>query len=151
MKHKTLKKQFAINSDQQPIDILIQFMKEMNQWEKQRWEEQEKSKTTRKVMILNLHRELIGMNNIFAKYCTPKKRAKNLVGAYSFPAEYDPDNEVIIETVIESNRRAVIYTKQKLGFQLLIRYVLLRRGGQWLIDNKQWRTDNKQRWNRGIL
>jgi hypothetical protein len=139
----------ALIANEQPIDVLIQFMKEMNQWEKQCWEEHKE--TTHKAMIRKLQRDLARMNKIFAKYCTPKKRVHNLVGAYSFPPEYDSDNEIILETVVESTRRVVIYTKQKFGFCLHLRYVLLRKGDQWLVDNKQWRVNSNQKWKRGIL
>jgi len=151
MRKQTLGKQVIITANQQPIDVLIQFMKEMNQWEKQRWEEQEKIKENSKNILQQLRHEYVQMNKIFKKYCIPKKRVNNIVGAYSFPPEYDPDNEIILETVIESNRRVVIYTKQKLGFRLFKKYVLLKKRGQWLIDNKQWRADINQKWERGIL
>jgi hypothetical protein len=118
MNRKLSSEQYVLAASEQPIDELIQFMKEMNHWEKQCWEEHQATKTTHKTMIQNLQRDLTRMNKIFAKYCTPKKRVHDLVGAYSFPPEYDLNNEIILETVIESTRRAVIYTKQKNGFRL---------------------------------
>jgi NTF2 fold immunity protein len=151
MNRKLSSEQYVLAASEQPIDVLIQFMKEMNQWEKQCWEEHQEKKTTHKTMIQNLQRDLTRMNKIFAKYCTPKKRVHNLVGAYSFPPEYDSNNEIILEAVIESTRQVVIYTKQKIGFGVHLRYVLLRKGDQWLIDNKQWRINNGQKWKRGTL
>jgi len=151
MKHKISPKQNVMLAYQQPVDVLIQFMNEMNQWEKQCWIDYEKALANHEGIILKQKRDLARMNEIFAKYCTNKKRVKNLVGVFSFPPEYDPHNETILETVFESNSRAVIYTQHKVGFCLHFKYVILRKGKHWLIDNKQSRVNSNQKWKRRIL
>jgi hypothetical protein len=151
MKNKNSPKQNIMIAYQQPVDVLIQFMNEMNQWEKQCWIDYKKALSNNDDIILKQKRDLARMNEIFAKYCTTKKRVKNLVGVFSFPPEYDPDNETILETVFESSSRVVIYTQHNVGFRLHFKYVLLHKGKHWLIDNKQSRVNNNQKWKRRIL
>lgn len=78
---------------------------------------------------------------IFEKFCTPKKRAHAPTGLHrgiGSPPQYDPQEELITEIAEESPTRVVIKTLRTLFPMGEFFYVLLKRGGRWLIDSRQW-------------
>jgi hypothetical protein len=85
---------------------------------------------------------------ILAAHCTPRPRPRSEALSWGTP-EYDPRTERLVKVVHESARRAVVYTKQLTGFESERRFVLLRVGGRWLVDNVQLRVGRK--WERVCL
>ena len=75
---------------------------------------------------------------IFDKYCTPRKRVygqrRYSVGT---PTQYQPRAERILEVSYKSPYRVVISTERTKGFEGIYQYVLVRRGGRWLVDNRK--------------
>jgi hypothetical protein len=132
-------------ADYQNLAVLQAFFREMNSWERDCW-----SRRKDPDIDGRNKRHLASMQEIFVRYCTPKERKYGRLGSYSNPPEYDPQAEKILEQALESSRRAVITTQQTTGFCHKCRYVLLRRGNQWLVDNKQWQ-DHTGKWNKVAL
>jgi hypothetical protein len=66
------------------------------------------------------------------------------------PPEYQPAHEEMLETTIESPRRAVVYTQQNTGFRHRRMYVLLLKGGRWLLDSVKWQRHDGT-WSNGGL
>jgi hypothetical protein len=85
---------------------------------------------------------------VLAAHCTPRPRPKSEVLSWGSP-EYDPRTEQLVRVVHESARRAVVFTKQLAGFESERRFVVLRVGGRWLVDNVQLRVGRK--WERICL
>jgi len=133
-----------------PVDVLKQFMAEMNRWERRAWEEHNQTVAAGGDLPAKHLRDLAAMNAIFAKFCTPKGRAHNHAGVFGRPPAYDPDAEAVLQVIAESTKRVVIYTQQRTGGHFNYRYVLLRRGNQWRIDNRQ-RLGLNEKWVRDIL
>lgn len=121
-----------------PIQVLQAFMTAMHEWERNSYQEFEKVRNGDGDWISERQHRLQGINEIFAQYCTPKDRPLGRQGSFSHPPEYDPETEQVLEIVEESKRRVVIFTQEGSGFRHKNRYVLLRKGDKWLIDNKQW-------------
>ena len=82
---------------------------------------------------------------MFARWCTDKARPYGRNGSFGQPPEYQPEHEQILETRLESPRRAVVETQQGTGFKNKVRYTLLRKAGGWWIDNKK-RAAANGRW-----
>jgi hypothetical protein len=79
--------------------------------------------------------------NIFAKYCTPKKRAygrpENVSIGYPPDYEADPAMEPITSVETPTRSRIVIETKQQFNLKYRCQYVLLKKGDRWLVDSKK--------------
>jgi hypothetical protein len=74
---------------------------------------------------------------VLERYCTPKRRPQSEVLDWGTP-EYDPKTERVLKVTSESPRRVVILTVKSDGIMdWKRRYVLLKQGGEWLIDSKQ--------------
>lgn len=90
---------------------------------------------------------------IFGRHCTLKRRAYS-GGSLGDQPMYDPEAERVDDVVNESARRTVIYATRT-GHVLYQgqrrRYVLLRRGDDWLVDNIQVYDDHKAAWVRSAL
>lgn len=118
-----------------PEEVLLAFIAAMNNWEKQCWEDYRKQQTSG-YDPERLCRNLERMNAIFAEYCIPKKRPYGRAGAFQNPPEYDPDGETIVEAE-HFPGKTIIHTQQHTGLRNKCRYVLIKKGGRWLIDSKQ--------------
>ena len=115
--------------------VLTEFFKAMNQWESE-WHIQfseDRDAAARK---------------IFDDFCTNKKRAYGGPDnrPCGDPLAYDPDHEVIVNVELAARRRIVIETKRSKGFEGRYQYVLLKKGGRWLLDSKKrftagWEND----------
>jgi hypothetical protein len=79
------------------------------------------------------------MQAVFDAYCTPRPRPFGRNGSFNVPPEYNPQEEALLERVLERSNRAILITRNK---RLLRenRYVALKRGGKWLLDNKKIRA-----------
>ncbi len=68
---------------------------------------------------------------------TPKERPYGRQGSFGQPPSYQPEHERILETCLESPRRAVVHTQEGTGIKRRLHYVLLKKAGRWLIDSKK--------------
>lgn len=111
------------------LSVLKQFMAEMQQWEQHCLKKLQRSKFSHSDMLAENQKDLDAMNEIFAKYCTPKKRIENHVGAYGDPTEYNPEIEKIVDTVFETKSKIIIYTEKEFGtcIRFKRRYTLLKK------------------------
>lgn len=134
------------------ISILKQFIAEMNRWEQQCYKDLRKTNLATADLAAANQKDLDAMNEIFTKYCTPKKRTNNHVGAYGNPPEYDPSVEKIVDIESVSKKKIIIYTQKELGARVKFkyRYTLMKKGDRWLIDNREWFGLNNK-WEKAIL
>ena len=134
--------------EQSPEDVLKAFFAAMCKWERAAYKASRASERAGQGLPADeLLRQKLA---ILGEYCTPKRRVYAEAVCYSSPPEYDPRTEPITRVVAESETRVVVYTQQQTGFEHERRFVLLRRGGRWLVDNKQWRGGG-EKWERDIL
>lgn len=134
----------------EPIRILREFIAAMNQWERQCWQEYCQIRAEGGDLTMYQENVLQGMRIIFNAYCTPRERPYGRYGSYQHPPEYDPETEQILDVVEESKNRVVITTQVGIGIRHTLRYVLLRKRGKWLIDNKMVSYSNDP-WSRTTL
>jgi hypothetical protein len=135
-----------------PVEVLRGFMKAMNKWERESWKIYTESKIKNRDLVVQQQRFQESQERIFAKYCTPKKRlVAGRFGSFQNPPEYDPETENILNVDVVSKRRVIIYTQQGTGFRNKCRYVLLRKGNRWLIDNKKIFLGPYNKWIRATL
>lgn len=74
----------------------------------------------------------------FERFCTQRERPYGRDGSYRYPVEYDPNEQYLIEIVeVSSHRRELITRNDREQLEFL--YVLLKKGGRWLIDGKRYR------------
>ena len=145
-------KKTSIQSSQSDelVSLFINFASAMNKWESWCSSEHEKVKLKNGDWLEFQNKVLEGQEKIFAQFCTKKERKYGRLGSFQIPPEYDAELEKILDVVRESPSRAIILTQQTSGFKNQCKYVLLRKNGEWRIDNKQWKSyDGK--WNKGIL
>jgi len=91
---------------------------------------------------------------IFARHCTPKKRATSQGAPLGDLPAYDPEAERVDRVVAESARQTTVYTAKALfgaGDPQLRRYFLLRRRDTWLVDRMEAYDDAKEAWARRAL
>jgi hypothetical protein len=133
-----------------PAETLKQFISEMNAWEIWAKEHDPRDATEEEWQafknICNAK-----LDAIFDKFCTPKKRPFRRQCDFRDPPEYQPDQEDILEVNTISFSRAEIITQEKSGLESRNKYVVLKRNGIWLLDNKQWFDDINGTWQTGIL
>lgn len=78
---------------------------------------------------------------VFREYCTSRTRAYGRPDNISIgsPPDYqaDPAQEPVTSIEAPDRRRIVIETKQQFAVKYRCQYVLLKKDGKWLIDNKK--------------
>jgi len=143
----------TLNDDStSPARVLRRFIKAMNEWERQCWKEYTESKMKKIDPLIQHKRFQQRQEKIFARYCTPKKRLiVGRFGSFRNPPEYDPETEILLKVDEISKWRVIIYTQQGTGFRNKCRYVLLRKGSRWLIDNKRIFLEPFNKWIRASL
>jgi hypothetical protein len=128
-----------------PEKVLRAFILAMYEWEKRAPElakEHARGSTTARTELL---RE---MQAVFDLYCTPIERLYGRNGAFMTPPEYDPAESLLaIEKV--NPRTARLITRDKDGQKEYL-YVLLKKKGRWLVDNKKYRFAGED-WNKWNL
>jgi hypothetical protein len=90
------------------------------------------------------------LEDVFSRWCTPKERRHGRLGSFANPPEYQPSHEQILETVNETPRRIIVLTRRIIGFKDARKYVLLKKGDRWWIDNVKWQSKDGD-WQNGIL
>ena len=134
------------------VNVLRGFIEAMNEWERDCWKEYTESDMKRIDPLIQHKAFQQRQDKIFARFCTPKKRLiVGRFGSFQNPPEYDPQMEKILRVDEVSGRRVIIYTQQGTGFRNKCRYVLLRKGNQWLIDNKKIFLKPFNKWIRATL
>ncbi len=90
---------------------------------------------------------------LFEKYCTDKKRLSGgKAGSFSFPPKYDGIEEAVEKSVeLKHKSRAEVYFKTQNYFKSEYLFVVLKKGGEWKIDNYKERRYGKEKWENGIL
>src|SRR5215204_115927 len=84
-------------TDKEIKEVLKGFIKEMNKWELKAAETDEAEMADEdesKVEKLKEADEKL-LDEIFAKYCTPKERKFGRLGMFQSPPDYDPKEEII--------------------------------------------------------
>ena len=132
-----------------PAEVVRRFIADMHEWESQTLAAYETAKKSGQVEpFWESTRQTL--EQVFSRWCTPKERKAGRLGSFSNPPEYQPDHEVILETDIESSRRASVHTQQGTGFKQKRKYILLKKGDRWIIDSVKWQT-HEGTWSNGIL
>ena len=75
---------------------------------------------------------------VFARWCTPRERPYGRQGSFGLLPEYQPEHEHLLETCLEGPRRALVYTQLDIRTKRRWRYVLFKKAGRWLIDNRKY-------------
>ncbi len=85
---------------------------------------------------------------IFEKYCTNKKRAYGGRGDnFGSPAQYDGiENSVESKVEIKTKSRAEVYFKTNNNFKAEYLFVVLKKSGEWKIDNVKYKWYEKEKW-----
>ena len=117
-----------------PEKVLHSFIFSMNQFERQAAEHRKKTPQDE-----NPNKEILkSMQAVFDTYCTPKERPYGRQGSYQMSPEYDPEGEFLIEVTLINPRRAELITRNEKEEKEFL-YVILRKKGRWLLDNKKLR------------
>lgn len=103
-------------------------------------------------LILEMHRfekaapqaknvkELLKLQDaVYQRFCTAKDRPYGRNGSYQSPPEYQPNNEYLIDCTYPNPRRAEVFTRNDKNIPTEYLYVLLKKGGRWLVDSKKYR------------
>lgn len=149
-KHTLNINDYDVELKKEVINLIIQFMTEMNRWELSCLEELEN--TAEKVTIQTRKRKKFSarLEKIYEKYCTAKKRKYTHQGSYGKPPWYDPDKEKILEVRMVNTNRMEITSLKEDGVKLYYKYIVLRRNQKWLIDNRK-RLDWDGVWRKSVL
>lgn len=124
---------------------LSDFIKEMNAWEIEcgRIEDENIDEAEQFELQKNM------LEDIFARYCTDKKRINGRPNTISYGEEgsfdYDPKEEKIIDTNEEKDK-ILITTQREVPMKEQFVYTLIRNGGVWLLDSKKRYSTWKKKW-----
>ena len=69
---------------------------------------------------------------------TARRKSASKDGKTASPSDYDPQTQMILETIYETPRRVLIDTVDQKRFGKKYRYVLLKKSEKWLIDSKKF-------------
>lgn len=131
-------------------NLLNQFMTEMKQWELSCLQELQDLDLESDELTIKEMKFGSDLQNIYKKYCIPKKRKPTRLGSYGLPTNYDPDIEKVRDVVVENRNRIIVLSQRDIGIKIQYKYVVLRRNQKWLLDNRQ-RLDQNGRWLRDVL
>jgi hypothetical protein len=131
------------------VGVLVSFMKDMNKWETSYHNAFMKDHSIDK----SPYRD--ELNDIFEKWCTSKERktGRQISLKVSFPPDYDPENDEIMDVSVVKNKASVIVQKHT-GFKNKYRYTLHFKNDEWRIDKKEWLDDDengKEKWVQAYL
>jgi len=132
-----------------PTETLLAFMKDMNVWENSYRDAFMKDHSIDKAPY---RREL---NDIFLRWCTlkEKKTGRQISLKVSFPPDYDPENDEVMDVSIVKNKAFVIVQKNT-GFKNKYLYTLSFKNDEWRIDKKEWLDeddDGNEKWAQAYL
>ncbi|GCW61474.1 TPA: NTF2 fold immunity protein [Escherichia coli] len=118
------------------LNVFDSFSKEMNEWEVSYYNSRQNDRSGDKTSF----REKL--DAIFNKYCTSKERkyGRQVAMSVSFPPDYDPENDEILDVEVIKNKATVIVQKHT-GFKNKYRYTLHFKNNEWRIDKKEWFDD----------
>jgi uncharacterized protein len=143
------KSQPPTDEGSQPEDVLRAFFVAMHRWERAVLRQNRQFEKAGCLHEFDQQDWLCKRLAIIADYCTAKRRVYTEGLSFGDPPKYHPRHEEITRAVYESAVRVVLFTQQHYGLEECRRYVLLKRGGRWLLDNVQ--SQDGRRWERGIL
>lgn len=132
-----------------PVETLLEFINDMNAWENSYrdafMEDHSIDKTP--------YREQL--SDVFLKWCTLKERktGRQISLKVSFPPDYDPESDEVVDVSIVKNKASIIVRKNT-GFQNKYRYTLHLKNDEWRIDKKEWldEDDNgNEKWAQAYL
>lgn len=132
-----------------PAEVVRRFIADMHVWELQAAEAHKASTPDDNERFWQANNAALA--EVFARWCTTKDRKYGRSGSFQKPPEYQPDGEDVLETIIESSRRACVYTQRRTGLAFKQQYVLLKHKGSWLIDNVKWQLPGDKKWSAGTL
>ena len=123
----------ALGTYADPPEVVRGFITDMHAWEAQTLLDHRSSGPSEVDEFWAQARASLG--GVFARWCTPKERKYGRLGSFSNPPEYQPEHEAILEAIVESTRRACVYTQQGTGFRNKRMYILVKKSDLWLIDS----------------
>lgn len=143
MNNETYKPKGSV--EEQIAQCLNGFIKEMNKWEIDAYNEGLEYEKANKKLLPNRDKMLKSVKlredaylTIFRKYVVPDYT--NHGSSYGNPPEYDPATETIQSIIVESFTEAIVTTeKEQFGEDKKQKYSLIKLNGNWLIkDKKIW-------------
>ena len=100
---------------------------------------------------IDIERFRMEQDQIFARFCTPKRRAYGRLGSFSSPPDYAPEECLV--SVDTGGNRSEMMTRQcddrAMRYENL--YILIRNNGRWLVDGKKSRSLGTKTWKNDIL
>jgi hypothetical protein len=115
-----------------PASNVTAFIRAMNDWELNAWEASRRARGTTDPESY-WPEVTAGLQRVFGEFCTPGVRTEGREETFQQPPEYDPKTERIIGTGVTGDE-AYVDTERDAPLGGLLRYVLRRRGGRWLVD-----------------
>ena len=117
-------------ADREPEDVVRSFIAAMNRWEN------ESARISDAWEITPERFNLEAQELIFDEFCTPKERKRGRLGSFRQPPEYDPELENVVKVRPISKSRVEVDTERhEFNTKIKHTYVLLKKGGAWLIDS----------------
>lgn len=110
-----------------PVSVVRGLIIEMNRFEKAA----QHTKSLDEILKLQ--------NAVYERFCTPKPRPYGRNGSYQSPPEYHPSHEYLIDCTLPNPRRAEVFTRNDDNIPTEYLYVLVKKGGRWLVDSKKYR------------
>jgi hypothetical protein len=124
-------------TDREPEDVVRSFIVAMNRWEN------ESARIFDAWEITPEHFNREAQEQVFNEFCTPKKRKYGRLGSFQQPPEYDPVLEDVMDSRTVSKSRVEVDTvRREMNTKTNYTYVLLKKGGAWLIDSLKREGEN---------
>lgn len=125
--------------DLTPSAVVTAFIESMHRWEVDAWAASRRARNTPHADDALIDVEA-ACDQVFARFCTPRKRPQGRNASFTHPPEYDPASECIVATRIDGNQ-ADVDTLRETVMGGAFRYRLRRMGGRWLIDSLKREED----------
>ena len=133
---------FSLADYSKPESVLRAFILSMNRWE---------IDASKQGDAVDWDKTRAEYASAFAPYCTPKQRVYGGGGSFGFPPKYEPEESLTSVTV--KGARAELTTVQRKDRPMRYEniYVMLKKGGKWLVDSKKDRSIGLKEWKNTLL
>ena len=128
-----------MSEDLMPDAVVKAFIEAMHRWEVDAWAASRRARGTPQAED-NWVEVGAACEQVFVRFCTPRKRPQGRGASFTHPPEYNPASECVVATRISGNQAEVDTLRDAL-MGGAFRYRLRRHSGQWLIDSLKREQD----------